>query len=64
MLNYSVPVQKMLPLSELKKRIYTMPDQPDLIPYRTSYYTDNWGFCMSHNQLQALEDGIYEVLIN
>ena len=63
-LNYSVPVHEKLPLSELKKHIYTMPDQPDLIPYRTSYYSDNWGFCMSHNQLQGLEEGIFEVLID
>jgi aminopeptidase-like protein len=63
-LNYSVPVHKKLQLPELKKHIYTMPDQPDLIPYRTSYYRDNWGFCMSHDELQSLEDGIYEAFID
>ncbi len=63
-LNYSVPIAKKLPFSELKKHIYTMPDQQSLIPYRTSYYADNWGFCMSHDQFEALEDGIYEVLID
>ena len=63
-LNYSIPVNKKLPLSELKKHIYTMRDQPDLIPYRTSYYNDNWGFCMAHNELEKLQDGIYEVFID
>ncbi len=63
-LNYSSPIHAKLPLAELKKKIFTMPDQPDLIPYRTSYYNDNWGFCMPHNQLTQLADGIYEVFID
>ena len=64
LLNYSIPVSTKLPLSELKKHIYTMPDQPTLIPYRTSYYKDNWGFCMAHNELQKLADGMYEVFVD
>jgi aminopeptidase-like protein len=63
-LNYSMPVHAVLPLSELRKRIFTLPDQPDLVPYRTSYYAENWGFCMAHSQLSALPDGLYEVLID
>ncbi|MEZ5996692.1 MAG: DUF4910 domain-containing protein [Hyphomonadaceae bacterium] len=63
-LNYSAPVRATLPLEELKKQIFTLPDQPDLIPYRTSYYAERWGFCMSHNALMALPDGDYEVLID
>ena len=63
-LNYSIPVNKKLPLAELRKHIYTMPDQPDLIPYRTSYYKDNWGFCMTHEAMQKLPDGMYEVFID
>jgi aminopeptidase-like protein len=63
-LNYSRPVRAKLPLDELKKHIFTLPGQPDLIPYRTSYYADNWGFCMAHDQLTALPDGIYEVVID
>jgi len=63
-LNYSAPVRARMPLSELKPYIATLPEQPDLIPYRTSYYAERWGFCMSHNALQALPEGDYEVVIN
>ncbi len=51
-------------LAELKKHIYTLPDQPDLIPYRTSYYAENWAFCMPHRQFEALRDETYEVSID
>jgi aminopeptidase-like protein len=63
-LNYSRPVRATLPLDELKKHVFTLPAQPDLIPYRTSYYAENWGFCMAHDRLAALPDGTYEVLID
>lgn len=63
-LNYSAPIRARLPLAELKKNIFTLPDQPDLIPYRTSYYAERWGFCMSHNALMALPEGEYEVVID
>lgn len=63
-MSYSVPVRQSLRLSELKKHIYSLPDQPDLIPYRTSYYAENWAFCMAHRQLEELADEIYEVVIN
>jgi len=63
-LNYSVPVSARLPLAELKPHLFTLPDKPDLIPYRTSYYKEAWGFCLSHNQLQSLPDGEYEVHID
>lgn len=63
-LGYSQPVHAQLPLSQLKQHIYTLPDQPDLIPYRTAYAGDRWGFCMPHRQLEALTDGTYEVLID
>ena len=61
---YSTPVHTTLSLDELKKHIFTLPNQPDLIPYRTSYYADFWGFCMAHNQLLKLADGDYEVVID
>jgi aminopeptidase-like protein len=63
-LNYSVPVHAKLPLAELKEHIFTLPDQPDAIPYRTSYYAERWGFCMAYNRLMELSDGLYEVLID
>jgi aminopeptidase-like protein len=63
-LNYSTPINMKLTLQELKKHIYTIPDKPDWIPYKTSYYKEDWGFCMSHRQLMSLEDGEYEVLID
>lgn len=62
-LNYSQPVHVSLPLNELKEHIYTLPQQPDAVPYRTAYGGDRWGFCMAHSQLTQLEDGIYEAVI-
>jgi len=63
-MSYSVPVHRHMSASELKAHIYTLPEQPDLIPYRTSYYAENWGFCMTHRQFTALHDETYEVLID
>jgi len=63
-LNYSAPIHAKLALAELKKNIFTLPEQPDLIPYRTSYYAESWGFCMSQNALDALADGEYEVCVD
>ncbi len=63
-LGYSVPVHEKLPLSELKKHLFSLPDKPDLIPYRTSYYKEAWGFCLRHRTLEALPEGDYEVLID
>jgi len=63
-LNYSSPVHTTMPLSELKPHLFTIPENPDWIPYRTSYYKEDWGFCLSHNQMLALEDGEYEVCID
>jgi len=61
---HSIPVRKRMSLAELRPHLFTLPDHPDWIPYRTSYYTDNWGFCISHNQLMSLVDDQYEVYID
>ena len=63
-LNYSTPIRKTMPLSELRPHLFTIPEQPDWIPYRTSYYRENWGFCLSHRQMQALQEGNYEVCVD
>ncbi|MGA2593128.1 MAG: DUF4910 domain-containing protein [Bryobacteraceae bacterium] len=63
-MNYSVPVHAVMPLSELRPHLFTIPDHPDWIPYRTSYYERNWGFCLSHNRMSQLPDGEYEVCID
>ena len=52
-MSYSVPVRKRVSLAELKQHIHTLPEQPDLIPYRTSYYADDWAFCMTHRQFRG-----------
>jgi aminopeptidase-like protein len=62
--NYSAPVRKRLSLSELKQHLHSMPAHPDWIPYRTSYYHENWGFCLSQRQLDALTEGEYEAVID
>lgn len=63
-LNYSAPVHATMPLSELRPHLFTIPEHPDWIPYRTSYYKEDWGFCLTHNQMLAMEDGVYEVCID
>ncbi len=62
--NYSVPVRKKVGLSELRPHLFTLSGSPDWIPYRTSYYKETWGFCLSHRQLESLADAEYEVCIN
>jgi len=62
--NYSVPVHRKMSLAELRPHLHTLVDQPEWIPYRTSYYKDNWGFCLSHNQLQTIPEDEYEVCID
>lgn len=63
-LNYSVPINKKLSLAELKEHLFTLPDYPDWIPYLTSYYKENWGFCLSHKQFEKLQEDVYEVVID
>jgi aminopeptidase-like protein len=61
---YSTPVHETMPLSELKKHLHSLPDHPDWVPYRTSYYNENWGFCMAHKELVRLPEDAYEVCID
>lgn len=63
-LNYSRPVRAKMPLSELRAHLFTLPEHPDWIPYRTSYYADRWGFCVSQRELDSWPEGEYEVCIN
>jgi aminopeptidase-like protein len=63
-MSYSVPVKARMRLEELRKHLHTLPDRPEWIPYRTSYYKKNWGFCLSHRQLKELVDTEYEVCID
>ena len=62
--NYSVPVHAQDAAAELRKHLHTLPDRPDWIPYRTSYYKENWGFCLAANELAQLREGEYEVWID
>jgi aminopeptidase-like protein len=62
--NYSVPVRQKMQLAELKTHLFTLPDRPDWIPYRTSYYKEDWGFCLSQRQLELLPEDEYEVSID
>ncbi len=62
--NYSAPVRARMSLAELRPRLFTLPDRPDWIPYRTSYYAETWGFCLTQHQLDALPDGDYDVVID
>jgi len=62
-ISYSAPVRRRMRLQELQEHLFTLPDRPDWIPYRTSYYNENWGFCLAHRQFEALEDEEYEVCI-
>ena len=63
-LNYSTPVHAMMRLTELKPHLFTLPEHPNWIPYRTSYYKEDWGFCLSHNQMLGFKEGDYEVCID
>ena len=62
--SYSEPVRATMSLEQLRERLHTLPEQPDVVPYRTSYYERTWGFCLSHRQLLELQPGDYEVVID
>jgi len=62
--NYSVPASGRMRLQELRQHLFSLPHHPDWIPYKTSYYNDSWGFCVSHRQLEEMSDDEYEFCID
>jgi aminopeptidase-like protein len=62
--SYSVPVHRRLSLEQLRPHLHTLPDRPDWIPYRTAYYEEQWGFCLTQRQLDSLPEAEYEVCID
>ena len=63
LVGYSIPFEGKISFDELKKHLYTLPDQPNATPYITSYYEERWGFCLSQEQFDTLENGSYKVII-
>ena len=63
-LGYSKPVQGVMSRADLAQHVHTLPDQPDLIPYRTGYFANDWGFCLSHKLWQSMTDESYRVEID
>jgi len=64
LLGYSIGVRQSMGLAELSGHLHSLPEQPEAIPYITSYYKERWGFCLSHRQRLALQDGVYQVVID
>jgi aminopeptidase-like protein len=64
LLGYSIPFEGNVTLEELKKHLYTLPDQPNAIPYATSYYDERWGFCIAQKEFDVLRKGTYKVVID
>ena len=64
LMGYSTPVQATLTLDELQQHLHSLPDRPDLVPYRTSYYNEDWGFCLTDRQRSSLVEDRYEVFVD
>ena len=64
LIGYSESIEVDLQLSDLQDHLYSLPEQPDAIPYITSYYEQRWGFCISERQRQKLLEGIYKIRIS
>lgn len=62
--NYSTPIDRIVTREELASHVHTLPDQPDLVPYRTGYYAENWGFCLAHRVWETMRDDRYRVRID
>jgi aminopeptidase-like protein len=65
-MNYSAPIHQSMPLRELRAHLFSVPETPDWIPYRTSYYREDWGFCLAHRRFMELrdDDAVYEVCVD
>ena len=63
LVGYSIPFEGNIDFDNLKKHLYTLPNKPNAIPYVTSYYQENWGFCLTKKQFDTLKNGTYKVLI-
>jgi len=64
LVGYSIPFKGKLPLTDLKEYMHTLPNNPNAIPFITSHYKERWGFCLTHEQFESLQDGEYEVFID
>ena len=62
--SYSSPVNKFMTLEELEPHLFSIPEKPSVIPYRTTYYEENWGFCVEDNVRKSLDPGKYRVVID
>ena len=64
LMGYSIPINMTIELGELEKNLHSLPGQPNAIPYITSYYKEEWGFCLTHNQRKKLKKGVYTIFID
>jgi aminopeptidase-like protein len=64
LVSYSAPVRRSMSLDELKPHLHSLPDRPEWIPYRTTYYRENWGFCLRHRDLERLGPGPFDVVVD
>ncbi|HEY6811309.1 MAG TPA: DUF4910 domain-containing protein [Propionibacteriaceae bacterium] len=64
LVSYSVPVRARMSFEELRPHLHTLPEHPDWIPYRTAYYSQTWGFCLAHSQLESMGPGPFDVVID
>lgn len=62
-MGYSVPTDVTLPLAQLRSRIHTLPHHPEWIPFRSSYYREDWGFCLSEREAASLPEGQYHAVV-